>query len=160
MVYIREAKANDIAAIQKRQMEQYGFSCPKEILENWIGVKGHFLFADPETFMFFEYVRDLRPMPFVHRAFDGVGKIAYISEVGFSEQSEDSMQRLFVAAMQKAKADGCNLVAWVTGNDGDHDRREVAFLVENGFVRGDIIPRWEAKPGHFVSDHSSWTKRL
>lgn len=88
------------------------------------------------------------------------GKVAYISDAGVLDQSESLLQELFDAVLAVAKKEKCNKIVWITGEAKKHDIIERSFLIKNDFLRTEPIPKWEARPGHFVSDHWIWVRSI
>jgi N-acetylglutamate synthase-like GNAT family acetyltransferase len=161
---IRNARKKDIPSIQAIEKEYYeGFTCPKNILDQWIEqLPEHFLIAEEDKkivgFLFFEYFDKIKTVPFIHEiAHQKNGKYAYVSEVGILK-NENALQSLVERMMGKAQNDGCKKILWLTGSKSRHDQCELKILQKFGFQKVKIINRWECYPQHFVSDHWLWEK--
>jgi hypothetical protein len=63
--------------------------------------------------------------------------------------------------IEKSKKDGCLELVWITGKPEDRwHKLEVEILLKNDFEEKEKLEKWEAYPGHFVSNHCIWVKRL
>lgn len=167
MVNFRSAKLQDIKQIQKIEKEYYeDFSCPEETLKNWIQkLSENFIVAEIgekiSGFIFFEYLNKLKNIPFVHKLeHKSNGKYVYISEVGISDefQNSDILQKLFDKLIKKSKKDGCKMVIWLTGSKSKHDKIESKILLNNNFRKKENVKHWEVYPNYFVDDHHIWIK--
>jgi N-acetylglutamate synthase-like GNAT family acetyltransferase len=168
-VNFRVACLDDIKQIQEVEREYYeGFNCSEDILKNWIqNLPDNFIVAEKDDrlvgFIFFEYLNEIRAIPFVHKLEHKIGgKYAYVSEIGILDglQNSEILQELFDEMIEKCEKDGCEAVVWMTGKKSKHDKIESRLLLDNGFVKGENVKQWEAYPNHFVDDHYIWVKTL
>ncbi|MFH1294596.1 MAG: hypothetical protein ABIH90_01475 [Candidatus Aenigmatarchaeota archaeon] len=150
--------------IQNIEKEYYGCFCQENILMNWIQTSsGHFIVAGtlPRAFLFFEYVEKAKPIPFIRNALnEPKGNVAYISDVGVLDQSESLLQELFDVMLATANMERCDKIVWIIGETKKHDIIERSFLIKNGFLKAEPIPKWEARPGYFVYDHWIWVRSI
>jgi len=169
MINFRPATIQDIEQIQEIEREYYeGFNCLKETLKNWIqNLSNNFIIAEDNNkiigFIFFEYLNEIKAIPFIHTLqHNSKGKYVYISEVGISNDSQNSdiLQKLFIKLLEKSKKDNCKAVIWLTGSKAKHDKIESQMLINNNFIKKQNIKNWEAYPNHFVNDHYLWIKEI
>lgn len=168
MVILRQAEIKDINQIQRVEREYYeGFNCPLETLKSWIKeLPENFIVAEENGsivgFIFFEYIDSIKAIPFIHKIEQKTGKYVYISEVGVSDnfQNSDVLQRLFDKVFEKSKNKGCKAIIWLTGYKGKHDKLETVVLQNNGFHKKENVKHWEYCPNKFTDDHFIWVKEI
>lgn len=167
MTNLRPAKIDDIEQIQQIEKEYYEvFSCPREILKNWIEyLPENFIVADKNGkiagFIFFETINKVKAIPFIHKVENKKkGKFIYISEVGILGRNTNILQKLLDTVIKKSKKDECKKIIWLTGQKNNHDVIEINLLLKNGFKKVKNVKKWEAYPNHFVSDHWIWEKPI
>ncbi len=168
-VKIRLVRPSDTLEIQRVEKEFYeGSSCLLEVLGCWIeSLPENFLVARVGGkivgFIFFEYLNCVKALPFIHNfSHQKNGAYAYVSDVGVSDGFSEAgvLQKLLDEMLKKSVKDGIKAVVWLTGNKRPHDKVEQALLIKNGFIRGEKVEKWESSPGHFVTDHALWTKKI
>jgi len=161
---IQEATQVDIKDIQTIEKEYYeGFSCPKDILGRWIKTKNFLLAKNKKdnsvAFLFFEEIKTIKALPFIHKLCDEPGSYLYISEVGILNKYIDTniLELLFKELLKRNKRK--KGVVWVTGSKSKHDKVELGFK-KLDFKKIKKVEKWEAYPNHFVKDHWIWFKKI
>ncbi|UCG95016.1 MAG: hypothetical protein JSV92_03135 [archaeon] len=166
MFIFRPAQLQDIEGIQNVEKKFYeGYVCPKGIIKSWIkNLSENFIVAERNGkifgFIFFEYLDKREALPFVHEIeHKKNGKYAYVSDVGVLGKNTVLLQELLYRLIEKSKKDGCLELVWITGSPEDRwHKLEVELLLKNGFEKKEKIEKWDAYPGHFVSNHYLWIK--
>lgn len=107
------------------------------------------------AFIFFEFSKEIKAIPFIHKPKNKIGKYIYVSEVGVLDEFVGSviLQNLFDIMKTKAANAKCRGIIWLTGSKNKHDMLEQKFLVKNCFVKKDAVINWEAYPEYYVNDH-------
>lgn len=161
---IRKATPNDIKEIQLVEQDYYkGFVCDKKTLESWIRTENFFVAEENNKiigFIFFEFLNEIKALPFIHKPINKEGKCAYVSEISVINQNIKLMQDLFDFMLKIVKERGCRALMWVTGGKSKHDKLELEIIKNNSFVKGKNVVNWECYPGKFVSDHWIYIKEL
>lgn len=159
---IREANISDSKQIIELEKEYYeGYSIPERVLVKWIGNGNFFVIEESSKVVgsiYFEFLNEIKDLPWYHEPIKGLGKYAYISEIAVD--SEDRIHILFNEVLKVAKKNSCGAIVWLTGEKGNHDKIEQNFLKANGFKISKRVENWECAPGYFVHDHSLWLKEL
>lgn len=161
---IREANVSDskqiIGQIIELEKEYYdGYSISEEILVKWIENGNFFVIEENSKIagsIYFEFLNEIKDLPWCHEPITGIGKYIYISEIAID--SEDRIPILFSKVLEAAKENHCEAIVWMTGEKGSHDKIEQDFLKTNGFKIAKKVENWECAPGYFVQDHSLWLK--
>jgi len=159
---IRKAEEKDIKNIIELEKRYYdGYSMPEGLLLKWIE-NGNFFVAEEDSkitgSIYFEFLDEIKDLPWHHEPIAGTGKYVYISEVG--TDTDEINPALFDEVLKAGKENGCEGIVWLTGVKSNHDKIERKFLESNGFEKYKDVENWECAPGHFVNDHSLWLKKI
>jgi len=159
---IRKANVSDSKQIIELEKEYYeGYSISEEVLTRWIENGNFFVIEENSKIVgsiYFEFLNEIKDLPWYHEPIKGLGKYAYISEIAVD--SKDRIPLLFSEVLRVAKANNYEAVIWLTGEKSNHDKIEQSFLKSNGFKISKRVENWECAPGYFVHDHSLWLKKL
>jgi len=159
---IRKAEIRDLEQIKKIEKDYYeGYTCPDEILLDWIENSKTFFVLEEKSgikaFIFIELLKEKKELPFIHKI-GPKGEYAYVSDIGVLDGDEEKLSILIDFALKSLKQ--IKSVIWVTGSGHKHDKIELGLLKRYGFEKIKKIDSWEAYPGHFVSDHWLYEKKL
>lgn len=159
---IRNAEEKDINNIIELEKKYYdGYSLSKELLLRWTK-NGNFHVTEENSeivgSIYFEFLDEIKDLPWHHEPIVGKGKYVYISEV--STSSDEINPELFDEVLKAAKENGCKAVVWLTEVRLKHDQIEQKFLKASGFEKYKDVENWECSPGYFVSDHALWLRKL
>lgn len=159
---IRRARLTDVDKIIELEKEYYdNYFISKNILTEWIKTGRYYVIEKDGVIigsMYFEFLKDIRELPWEHKPVDEESNYVYISEVAV--KSENVLIELFSKILEKAAENNVKGIIWLTGEKSKHDKIEQKFLKSNGFKLRKHIDRWECSPGYFVSDHNIWVKSL
>ena len=159
---VREANISDAKQIIELEKDYYeGYSISEEVLVKWIE-NGNFFVTEENSkivgSIYFEFLNEIKDLPWYHEPIKGLGKYAYISEIAID--SKDRVPILFNEVLKVAKENSCEAIVWLTGEKGSHDKIEQDFLKANGFKISKKVESWECAPDYFVHDHSLWFKKI
>jgi hypothetical protein len=159
---IRKAKTGDIKDIIELEKKYYdGYSVSEGLLLKWIE-NGNFYIAEENSkiigSIYFEFLDEIKDLPWHHEPIVGLGKYIYISEIAV--ESGEMVSVLFAEVLKSAKKNDCEGIVWLTGIKLNHDKIEKAFLKSNGFEKYKDVKNWECSPNYFIDDHSLWIKNL
>lgn len=161
---IRKARADDVKELQLVEKEYYeGLSCDDNTLKSWIRTENFFVAEENNKilgFIFFEFLNEVKALPFIHEPINEKGKYVYVSEISVVNNDIKLMQELFDFMLKVVKEKGCIAVVWVTGGKSKHDKLELKIIKNNNFVKKGNIVNWECYPGRFVSDHWIYVKEI
>lgn len=159
---LRKAEPSDADNIISLEKSYYdGYSIGKDALLAWIKTGRYWVLEENGAVVgsiYFEFLDEIKDLPWVHGPVDETPNYIYISEV--AAESENILPALFSKVLETAREHGVKAVLWLTGEKAKHDRVEQRFLKANGFELEQNIKKWECAPGIFLSDHSIWIKRL
>ena len=159
---VRKANVSDSKQIIELEKDYYeGYSISEEILVKWIENGNFFVIEDDSKIVgsiYFEFLDEIKDLPWYHEPIKGLGKYVYISEIAID--SKDRISILFNKVLEVAEENNCEAIVWLTGEKGSHDKIEQDFLKTNGFKITKKVDNWECAPGYFVHDHSLWLKEL
>lgn len=114
---IRKAALNDIKRVQLIEKDYYeGFSCDENILKLWIKTNNFFVAEENNKilgFMFFEFLDEVKDLPFIHEPVNEKGKYVYVSEIAVINNNIKLMQDLFDFMLKLLKR-RVVAVIWVT----------------------------------------------
>src|SRR4030042_2735461 len=140
---IRNATLNDIKAIQSVEKDYYeGFSCDEETLKSWIKNNNFFVAEENNKsagFIYFEFIGEIKALPFIHKPARGKDGYAYVSEIGVVNSSVNLMQKLFDFMLKITEEKDCKAVIWVTGGKSKHDKLEMEIIKNNGFLKKENV---------------------
>jgi hypothetical protein len=159
---IRKAKIIDAKSIIELEKRYYdGYSISEDFLLKWIR-NGNFYVSEENSkitdSIYFEYLDEIKDLPWCHEPISETGKYIYISEVGTDK--DEINPDLFKEALKAVRENNCEGIIWLTGVKSNHDRIEQAFLKSNGFEKYKDVENWECSPNYFINDHSLWIKDL
>jgi hypothetical protein len=159
---IRKAITQDLKQIIELEKEYYtGHSISEEILVKWIKNGNFFVLEENSAIVgsiYFEFLDEIKDLPWYHEPIKSLGKYAYISEIAVD--SDDKVPALFDEVLKVARKNDCEGIIWLTGEKGNHDKIEQGFIKTNSFKVFKKVENWECAPGYFVNDHSLWLKKL
>ena len=159
---IRKANISDSEQIIELEKGYYdGYSISEESLVEWIKNGNFFVIEDGLKLVgsiYFEFLDEIKDLPWEHEPIKGPGKYIYISEIAID--STERIPILFDEVLKSAKVNKCEAIIWLTGEGGNHDKTETDFLKGNAFEVFRKVDNWECSPGYFVHDHSLWLKKL
>ena len=159
---IREANKSDSKQIIELEKRYYdGHSISEELLIKWME-NGNFFVIEQDSkivgSIYFEFLNEIKDLPWHHESVKGLGKYIYISEIAVD--SKDRVSLLFSRVLEVAKENNCEGIIWLTGEKANHDKIEQGFLKTNSFKVFKPVENWEAAPGYFLQDHSLWLMKL
>jgi len=159
---IREAKLSDLKQIIELEKEYYeGYFISEEVLAKWIENGNFFVIEENSKIVgsiYFEFLNEIKDLPWYHEPITGLGKYIYISEIAVD--SKDRVPVLFNQVLKAVKENNCEAIIWLTGEKSNHDRIEQEFIKTNGFKMFKPVENWEYAPGQFIHDHSLWLKKI
>jgi len=159
---IRKAGTSDIADIIELEKNYYdGYSISEDLLLKWIENGNFFVFEENSKIVgsiYFEFLAEIKDLPWHHEPITGLGKYVYISEIAV--ESDKIIDILFVEVLKMAKENNCESIVWLTGVKSNHDKIEQKFLKSNGFEKYKDVKNWECSPNYFIDDHSLWIKKI
>lgn len=159
---VRKANKSDSKQIITLEKEYYdGYSISQEFLIKWIENGNFFVIEENSKVVgsiYFEFLDEIKDLPWCHEPIKGTGKYAYISEIAVD--CKDRIPILFSEVLRVAKENNCEGVVWLTGEKSNHDKTEQNFLKANNFKVFKRVENWECAPGYFIRDHSLWLKEL
>jgi len=158
----REANISDLKQIIELEKEYYkGYSISEELLAKWIE-NGNFSVIEENSkivgSIYFEFLNEIKDLPWCHESIKGLGKYIYISEIAVD--SKNRVPILFNQVLKVAEENNCKAVIWLTGEKSNHDKIEQEFLKTNDFKIFKPVENWECAPGQFIHDHSLWVKEI
>jgi len=159
---IRKAEVIDPKSIIELEKEYYDkYSISEDLLLKWIK-NGNFYVAEENSkiigSIYFEFLDEIKDLPWCHEPIAGLGKYIYISEV--AAESGEINPALFDEVLKAGRENNCEGIVWLTGVKSNHDKIEQKFLKSNGFEKYKDVDNWECSPNYFINDHSLWIKRL
>lgn len=166
---IRKIREAELRKISEVDMDFYeGYQTHLEVLENWLKTfPDGFLvveeYDDIVVYIFAELINEIKALPFIHDAkltHSEKGEYLYISGFGIRSAFEKFGEILMEKIITFAKSKNCKAIVWVTGEKMKHDIYEKQLIEKFGFIKKEIVEKWESHPNHFVSDHSIWVKEL
>lgn len=159
---IRNARLIDVDKIIELEKDYYDtYSINKHVLTEWIKTGRYYVIEKDGAIigsMYFEFLKEIKQLPWEHKAVDEEPNYLYISEVAV--KSEDVLIELFSNVLEKATENNVKGILWLTGEKSKHDKIEQKFLKSDGFKLRKHVDRWECSPGYFISDHNIWIKSL
>lgn len=159
---VREANKSDSRQIIELEKEYYeGYSISEEKLVEWIENGNFFVIEENSKIVgsiYFEFLNEIKDLPWCHEPIKGLGKYIYISEIAVD--SKDRVPILFNQVLKVAKENNCKAIIWLTGEKSHHDKIEQEFLQKNDFKIFRPVEKWECAPGRFIHDHSLWLKEI
>ena len=159
---IRKANVSDSKQIIELEKEYYeGYSTSEGVLAKWIENGNFFVMEENYKILgsiYFEFLNEIKDLPWYHEPIKGLGKYVYISEIAID--SKDKIPILFSEVLKVAEGNDCEAIIWLTGEKSNHDKIEQGFLKANGFKITKKVENWECVPEYFVHDHSLWVKTL
>jgi hypothetical protein len=159
---IRPAKISDIETIVGLEKKYYdGYSLSEEILEKWIKNGNYYVLEENSMIVgsiYFEFIEEIKGLPWQHEPINGVGNYVYISEIAVD--SKDKIPVLFQKVLDSAKENNCKGIVWLTGEKSNHDKIEREFLQSYGFIKFEDVKNWECAPNYFVDDHALWLMKM
>lgn len=166
---IRKIKETDLRKIGGIDRDFYeGYQTPFEVLANWVEIFPEgFIVAEENNdivaYIFVELFGKIKAVPFIHDAkitHSQKGKYLYVSGFGVRNGFEKAGEILMEHIIEFAKSKKCRAIIWVTGEKMKHDIYEKQLIEKFGFIKKQIIEKWESHPNRFVSDHAVWIKNL
>jgi len=159
---LRRARQSDVDKIVELEKGYYdGYFISKNILAEWIKT-GRYYVVERDSVVtgsiYFEFLEDVKDLPWEHEAVDEKPNYVYISEIAV--KTEDVLQELFSKVLKVAKEQNVKAILWLTGEKAKHDKIEQRFLKSNGFKVKQHVDEWECAPGYFISDHNIWIKKI
>jgi len=159
---LRKANPKDADKIVELEKNYYdGYSISKNVLTEWLGTGRYYVIEKNGIVigsMYFEFVKEIKDLPWEHEAVDEEPNYVYISEIAV--KSEDVIKELFSKVVEIASERDCKGILWLTGEKSKHDQIEQRFLKSNGFELKQHVEKWECSPGYFIRDHNIWIKKL
>lgn len=158
----REANISDLKQIIELEKEYYEeYSISEELLAKWIENENFFVIEENSKIVgsiYFEFLNEIKDLPWCHEPIKGLGKYIYISEIAVD--SKNRVPILFSQVLKVAEENNCEAVIWLTGEKSNHDKIEQEFLKTNDFKIFKPVENWECAPGQFIHDHSLWVKEI
>jgi N-acetylglutamate synthase-like GNAT family acetyltransferase len=159
---LRRATPNDVNKIVELEKSYYdGYCISKNILIEWIKTGRFYVIEDGSDIagsIYFEFLSEIKDLPWEHGPVDEESNYVYISEVAV--KSEDVLSELLSKVLEVAREHNVKAVLWLTGERAKHDKIEQRFISSNGFELKQRVKKWECAPNHFLSDHNIWIKPL
>jgi len=161
---IRKANPNDVDKIIEIEKGYYdGYSISKNILTEWIRTGRYYVIENEKDgivigSIYFEFLKEIRDLPWEHKTVDEEPNYVYISEIAV--KSEDVLHELFSKVLEAARERNAKSILWLTGEKSKHDKIEQGFLKSSGFKLKQHVKKWEYAPGYFISDHNIWELKL
>ncbi len=159
---IRKVNLSDLKQIIELEKKYYdGHYISEEVLAKWIENGSFFVIEENSKIagsIYFEFLDEIKSLPWYHEPIKGLGRYIYISEVAVD--SKDKAPILFNEVLKVARENNCEAIIWLTGEKANHDKIEQGFLKANGFEKFKFVEEWECAPGRFIHDHSLWLKEL
>ncbi|MFZ3077075.1 MAG: hypothetical protein WA139_01340 [Candidatus Aenigmatarchaeota archaeon] len=166
---IRKIKEMELRKISEIDMDFYeGYKTPLEVLVNWFNIFPEGFLVSEEAgdisgYIFVELLEEIKSVPFIHDAkitHTRNGKYLYVSGFGAKNGFEQAGNLLLEEITKFGRSRNCKAIVWVTGEKMKHDIYEKRLIERFGFIKKEMIEKWESHPNHYVSDHAIWIKEL
>jgi hypothetical protein len=156
---LRKASQDDVDKIVELEKSYYdGYSISKNVLAEWIRTGRYYVVEQDGVVgsIYFEFLKEIKDLPWEHDVVDENPNYIYISEVAV--KTEEVLQELFSKILEVGKESKVKAILWLTGEKAKHDKIEQKFLKSNGFKLKQHVDKWECAPSHFIDDHNIWIK--